>query len=290
MKNLDAFRGHLAAKGICSVEPVCDPVQIAHVNTALNPLLASRAEARRAYVHADELHELGVLDKLLGPRMQDLLFSVMPDPVLYHCHVYEIAAMDARPHIFADVLQGWHRDSDSEFVRGELTHVSVFVYLSDVGPDDGAFEFAPTDPEAWLYSGTPRIAVQGPAGYTFAWHRSFYHRASPNRGSRRRRLFKLSVQRNRFHSVHLGNEHFQKLKMAISPGDPRTDVLLGRYQGKEAPPPPALTAPGFTAIQTTGKLDISSVDLAKAQLREKARALKRALRPALIDERPPAYD
>jgi hypothetical protein len=210
--------------------------------------------------------------------MRNILFSIMPDPVMYHCHVYEIAANDTRSHIFSESLSGWHRDPDSELVLGEVTHVSIFVYLTDVGPRDGAFELCPNDPTAWLHSSTPCTSVTGPAGYTFAWQRSFYHRASPNRGPRRRRLFKISVQRNRFRSHTLSNPYFRELLAAIPFGDTAMDVLLGRFQGREAPVVDGITAPLPSAIPPTGSLDIPNMDLLTGQLREQARQMKARLK------------
>ena len=211
--------------------------------------------------------------------MRHFVFSLIPDAVLYHCHVYEIAANDTRPHIFGDVLAGWHHDTDCALVPGQLTHASIFVYLTDVGPDDGPFEFAPQYPTAWLRRGTPCIKVTGPAGFAFAWHRSFLHRASPNRGPTRRRLFKISIQANAYVSAHLANPHFQALRGALPPGRAEFDLLLGRFQGST---PPALVrdeAPPLPlALTPTGRLGVSNLELTRFQLRERARALKHRLR------------
>ena len=75
--------------------------------------------------------------------------------------------------------------------------MSVFLYLTDVGPENGPFELLPRDPELGFAPGLPCISVTGPAGFAFAWNRSFYHRAAPNRSPRRRRVLKLSVQPRR---------------------------------------------------------------------------------------------
>jgi hypothetical protein len=275
--------------GICSYTSPFTGGDIAQVNADLDPLLKSRENERRAYVHVNELYELGVLQRLLSQPMRDILFSTIPDPVLYHCHVYEIAADDTRSHIFSQRLSGWHRDPDSELVRGEITHVSIFVYLTDVGDDDGGFEFSPNDPTAWLHSGTPRSLVTGNAGFTFAWQRSFYHRASPNRGPTRRRLFKVSVQRNRFISTHLKNPHFQALMPRVPEGDTALDILLGRYQGRTAPAVPVI-APFAYEIQSSGKLDISSLSLAKAQIRGRASEFKALLQGKKGSAQNAAYD
>jgi hypothetical protein len=280
----------LAQYGICRYPDPYTREEIASFNAAMDPLLASRIAERRAYVHVSELQSLGLLDRLFSPAMRNILFSIMPDPVLYHCHVYEIAANDTRSHIFSESLSGWHRDPDSELVAGEVTHVSIFVYLTDVGPEDGAFEFSPNEPTGWLHSSTPRISVTGAAGFTFGWQRSFYHRASPNRGPVRRRLFKISVQRNRFRSRHLANPHFRELLAAVPPGDTAMDVLLGRFQGSEAPAIPGIVPPPSSVMPPTGRLDIPNKDLLTAQLRERARKVKARLKGDRSEAENAAYD
>ncbi len=108
---------------------------------------------------------------------------------------------------------------------------------------EGGFEFVSSNPRSWFNPYTPTTMVMGPPGYTFVWQRSFYHRASPNRGPHRRRLFKISIQNNRFVSTHLSNPHFSALKKMCPPGDVEMDILLGRYQGREAP----CFSPGYAA-------------------------------------------
>jgi hypothetical protein len=266
---------YLSSAGICALPGLYTREEIIAMNAAVNPLLLTRIAERRAYVHPEEMLELGVMQMVFSERMMGTLFSIMPDPVLYHCHIYEIAANDTRSHIFADTLRGWHRDPDSEYVAGDLTHVSIFVYLTEVGPEDGAFEFIPqVPPTKWLRSGADYIRVQGLGGYSFAWHRNYYHRASPNSGPVRRRLVKLSIQRNAYPSVHLTNPHFKELLARIPSGDARMDILLGRYQGKTAPRLDAPPAPVAAPITTNGILNLSSVELGKAQMREKARRIK----------------
>jgi hypothetical protein len=268
----------LNANGICSTPDAFSPEDIAHVNATVDPLFAERAAQRRSYVHVDELQELGLLDIVLGKRMRDILFSVMPDPVLYHCLMVETAGNDPEPNLFAETLSGWHRDRDCSFSKHEPTHVSVFVYLSNVGERDGAFEFVPQNPNRRLYSSTPCALVQGEAGYTFVWQRSYYHRASPNSGPRRRRLFKISIQRNAFPSVHLGNDHFRRTIERLPSGDPALDLLFGRYQGKPAPQIARPADVPCAAIAATRRLGVADRSLVKAQLRINAALAKDRLR------------
>jgi hypothetical protein len=270
----------LARFGICAYPDPYSPAQIAEFNAALDPPLRARSTQARAYVHVDELEDLGLLRRILSPSMRNILFSIMPDPVLYHCLVSEIAGDQTRSHFGAERMEGWHRDADSELVAGEVTHVSVFTYLSDVGPRDGAFEIAPKWP-ILIGGRDPSILVTGPAGYTFAWQRSFFHRASPNRGPRRRRILKISVQRNRFPSHHLNGRRFRAARAASPAGDTGLDVLLGRYQGGLAPTVTAIETPPRLILRPTGKVDVPLSKLLPGQLRFHASRARKSLRAAI---------
>jgi hypothetical protein len=282
----------LKSKGICTVPNAYTTSEIDSLNNAVDNVFAQRSSGRRSYVHVDELQEMGLLGIVFGAEMRRTLFSIMPDPVLYHCFVIETAGNDTEPNLFANTLSGWHRDADCSFSPLEPTHVSIFVYLSDVARDDGAFEFAPQDPRGWLRSSTPTVLVTGRSGYTFAWERSYYHRASPNRGPRRRRLVKISIQRNAFVSAHLANSHFIKAIRSIDPGDPELDVLFGRFQGRTAPqilPSPEIAA---AAIEVNGTLGIADTTLLRGQIRRSAAAAKAQARKVFgrTANTAPAYD
>jgi hypothetical protein len=264
----------LNERGICRLDDAYSGDEISRLNRGLDDIFKARALQKRSYVHVDELHERGMLELLLGERMLDILFSIMPDPVLYHCIAIETAGNDPEPNLFAETLAGWHRDRDCSFTTREPTHVSIFVYLSDVGEDDGAFEFVPQNPNERLRSSTPCALVTGRSGYTFAWQRSYFHRASPNRGPGRRRLAKLSIQRNSFPSIHLSSERFKKVIAAMPSGDPATDVLFGRYQGRKAPSVDRPDAPVTPyAIAPTGTMLLDDGALKKGQFRMKVAAL-----------------
>jgi hypothetical protein len=177
--------------------------------------------------------------------MLDVLFSIMPDPVIFHMLASEIMGGNDQPHFAAQEPGGWHRDSDSRYFANDPTHVSIFVYLSDVGVGDGAFEISPRPPQTPLQSESPVVSVTGRRGTSFVWHRSFFHRASPNRGPRRRRIIKFSIQRKAFGTAHLSNYFFRDTLARVEPGQIRVDMLLGRFLGMPDPsiPPSTIVAP-----------------------------------------------
>jgi len=229
------LRECLNSNGIACVPDIYSVNEMGRLNQKIDNLFLERSDQPRSYIRPDDMNELGIMDEVLNPRMMDLLFSIIPDPVLYHFHFYEIAAKQEKSHIFSENLLGWHRDPDCTFRASDPTHLSIFVYFSDVGPDDGPFEFVPNLATENLSSGAKVASMQGPAGMSFVWHRRFFHRAAPNRGSLRRRLLKISVQNNEFKSAHLKRPFFRNWIDTVPEGNIEMDMLLGRFQGKKAP-------------------------------------------------------
>jgi hypothetical protein len=269
----------LASEGILATGDLFTIDEVAQINAAVNPILVAKSTEERAYAHPDDLLRTGVWDLIFGVRMRSILFSIMPDPVLYHCHVYEIASANPEPHIFGESLAGWHCDVEKPRnqrleLPDEATHVSLFVHLTDIGPGDGAFEFVSAKSDQWLWPGTPCISVFGKAGYTFVWNREFFHRASPNLSNIRRRILKLSIQRNRFASLHLDNEHFRRVCQAVPSGDTEMDILLGRFQGKSAPTGIMPVSTMWTRILPNSNLALPIGTLLVPQLRKRLSRFK----------------
>jgi len=265
----------LKREGIARLGDIYTTDEMRTLNVAVDPIFSNRASERRAYVHPDEILATGLWPLVFSKHMRAILFSVMPDPVLYHCHVYEIAGESNEPHIFGESLSGWHCDVDDEEDSGEPTHLSLFVYLTEVGAENGAFEFAPATSRQWLKPNAPYASVLGPPGFTFLWNRRFFHRAAPNHSSLRRRILKLSIQRNRYLSTHLENEHFRKVRECLPVGDWEMDILLGRYQGTTAPLIQRNVTPTWAHILPNATLKIPAWSLLTPQIRRKA-ALKKA--------------
>ena len=270
-----SIKDELVSSGIVKFECPYDAEDLSIINAGFDGVFHARREESRAYVRADEMADLGLLARIFSEKMLSILFSIMPDPVLYHCHAYEIAAGQNKSHIFAERLSGFHRDTDSVWTPSEPTHVSIFVYLGKVGLDDGPFELVQQPPSRFLGAASEVATMVGDIGETFAWNRSFYHRASPNRGDIRRRLLKISVQRNRYPSHHLGNESFTRLRGLVPEGaDARYDLLLGRYQALAAPLFEPSVPVTVQDIATVRPLNVGLLELAKENLRQIRRSLK----------------
>ena len=247
----------LCDQGILAIEDIYSIADLAALNSAMDPIFAQKSNEPRSYVRADEMWDAGIFARVLSPKMRALIFSLVPNAVLYHFHAYEIAGNATKSHIFSEFLSGWHRDPDSEFIPGDPTHISLFVYLKDVGEQDGPFEFSPHTPDTPLTPDSPAISMTGPAGMSFAWQRRYYHRASPNRGPNRRRLLKISIQPNEFPSTHLQNEFFAKTCNRIPSGDDELSLLFGKFQGKNSPRIPVNSNLKYAGLHPTKKITAS---------------------------------
>ena len=126
----------LSTTGIAAVPDIWAPAEVVALNSALDEVFRTRSDEARSYVAADELLDLGLLDHVLPTALVTLFGHLIADPVLYHCHAYEIRGSDSRPHIHGSLLAGWHRDSETlaAFDPDDARFLSVFLYLSDVGP------------------------------------------------------------------------------------------------------------------------------------------------------------
>lgn len=268
----------LQTDGILATDDLFSHEELQTLQSVLDRLFEQKSDQARAYIHPDELLDTGLWPLVFSEKLRSLLFSLMPDPVLCHCHVYEIAGGNPEPHIFAESLAGWHCDVERQPETEGPTHISLFVYLTDVGPGSGAFEFVPHTSRQWLRSDASFISVFGKPGYTFVWNRKFFHRAAPNLSSVRRRLLKLSFQRNRYPSVHLTNEHFQRVSRSIAPGDVAMDILLGRFQSGTAPRlPPSKSQPTWYRIPSNARLDLPTWRVLIVQLRKRLSTLKKKI-------------
>jgi ectoine hydroxylase-related dioxygenase (phytanoyl-CoA dioxygenase family) len=270
-----ALRRQLVTTGICTLPPVFRPDELSEINRGVDEAFAARRDEDRAYVRIDEMWELALLPLIFNAQMIDLIFASVDSPVLYHCHMYEIAGRSNAPHIFGETLSGFHTDRDSEWNPRQPTHVSIFVYLSQVDANSSPFEFVIGPPTQWLSRQTPVAEMLGAPGTTFLWNRSFYHRAAPNRSEVRRRLLKLSIQPKDAYNPLLGDEPFETVRSAVGEGaEPRLAHLLGLDVREPIPTPVNVQA---QVAAPTRSLDLGLAALAKANLKAQARYLKREM-------------
>ncbi len=233
------FRRRLIETGITAIAPLYAPETISGWGATLDHAFEKLRSEDRSYLAADEVLDLGLFDEVFTATLRRLIWELMADAVIYQCHIYEIAANQDRPHIEAHRLDGWHRDAETvtDHDPRDLRFVSLFVYLTDVGDEGGAFDFL-AQPMRWpLIDSKPAVHVTGPAGTSFLWNRSFFHRASPNRSDVRRRVLKISVQPRTRPNCRLGLPQFQAVRDVLRGKDPFLESLFGRIAEAMLPQP-----------------------------------------------------
>ena len=287
---MSEVRQILSTTGIADVSNVYSTGELRSLNGTLDAFFAERSSQPRSYAYSGDLLQLGILDQVLSAAVIRMFFDVLDDPVLYHFHVYEIAGRSDKSHVFSDELDGWHRDPDSVFESGEATHISFFVYLSDVGPESGPFQFLPGRATGGFATGIPSVSQMGQAGTTFLWNRNFFHRAAPNRSAVRRRLLKISIQNNRFPSRHLAASHFVPAAAARKDASPWHQILFGVFQGKEAPivaKPEIDRLISYRPSSANSRIDVSAYSAMKHALKHRVKTLMRLEKAVMADA---AYD
>lgn len=205
------LREVLAQEGIADLTGLWPVQQVEAWNRQVDSLFAAIDDQARSYVGADQLVGTGIFQEVFSEPVRRLIASIQPSALLYHCHCYEIAAAQTKPHINQNRLQGWHRDWETlrDFTRDFPTFVSIFILLSPVADGDGPFEFAPKSPDDGLRAGGEIVRLVGPVGTAAIWNRSYYHRAAPNRGPRRRRVLKISFQPAGLTNDRIGLDEFK---------------------------------------------------------------------------------
>ncbi len=231
---INMFSTKLLEDSFLSLEPLYCEDTINSFNNKFDELFSNQNSARR-YVDSLDIYNLGIIDEIFTPKLVSLIFSIIPNPVLYHCHAYEIDGLNSKPHIAQNnFLNGWHRDVDCihDLDNRGIQHVSLFVYLTHVGNEDGAFEICSKKLGYFprLFKNSNFYKITGVKGHSFLFNRTAVHRASPNQKTTQRRVLKISFQSKdnvmpalnkkiKSHEKRLNMLKTQKLL-------PRTNILL----------------------------------------------------------------
>ncbi|WP_076247340.1 phytanoyl-CoA dioxygenase family protein [Mycobacterium sp. SP-6446] len=216
----------LAQEGIADLTGLWPVEQVEAWNRRVDSLFAVVEDQPRSYISADKLVETGIFQEAFSEPVRRLIAGIQPSALLYHCHCVETAAGQTKPHIHKNNrLQGWHKDWETlrDFTKHFPTFVSIFILMSPVGDADGPFEFAPRSSEILRARGEI-VRLRGPIGTAAIWNRSYYHRAAPNRGPRRRRILKISFQPAGLPNPRIGLDEFKTAWSNLD--DPRLRALV----------------------------------------------------------------
>ena len=157
----------LRRDGGCALPPLFPPAELADVRSFFAACPPARVDAK--------FDEFGLGDVIACPH---LLAAIGSAPVLRRVAAYlgctptlsSLGVRRSQASAAPASVQHWHRDYD------DWHTVKLFVYLSDVGEEDGPFQFVPG---SHLERGTVRaeqyteqrvgsaVAMLGPAGTTF---------------------------------------------------------------------------------------------------------------------------
>jgi len=221
----------LNQQSVSNIEPLYQPNTINKWNELFDDVFSKQTTKRR-YVFADDLYKLNLLDEIFTPELQSLLYQLLPDAELYHCHAYEIAANQNKPHIIGDNnLGGWHRDIDCkhDFAKPNLQHISLFIYLTDVSEGNGYFEISNKRLSILPSFGNTANCYKlfGNKGQCFLFDRKAFHRASPNTSTSVRRVLKISIQSKSLFNHKLNTDAFIAVKDQLNNNQPFLRQLFG---------------------------------------------------------------
>ncbi|MGI1999544.1 hypothetical protein [Shewanella frigidimarina] len=196
--NSELIKEKLHEHAFLFLEPIYSDSTIDNFNCKFECIFSKQKKPRR-YVDALDIYKLGLIEDVFTPKLISLIYNIFPEPILYHCHSYEIDGFNSKPHISNDnFLDGWHRDMDCihDLEKREIQHVSLFVYLTNVGDNDGAFEICDKKLGYFprLFRSSNFYSIKGNKGSSFLFNRTAIHRASANENAVNRRVLKISFQ------------------------------------------------------------------------------------------------
>ena len=263
----------LAQEGIADLTGLWPVEQVESWNQRVDSLFAAIEDQPRAVLGPDQLVDVGVFHEMFSEPARQLIASVHPSALLYHCHCYETAGGQTKSHINEERLDGWHRDYDTlkGFAKNFPNFISIFILLSPVGDDDGAFEFAPNSADR-IKAGSDIVQMVGPIGTAAIWNRCFYHRAAPNRGSRRRRILKISFQPAGLANELIGTDEFKAAWSKLD--DPVLKALVDeRRVGTSEPLADSSDPVEARLMPPTSRNELSGPAVAKERLHMASRKL-----------------
>tara|TARA_B100001057_G_C22854137_1_gene952093 strand:- start:1980 stop:2819 length:840 start_codon:yes stop_codon:yes gene_type:complete len=158
-----------------------------------------------------DLLELGkpgfeIVKEFLNDKVKFIIDQLIKDPIIFYAGSNEIPSKQKISHVNHNELEGWHTDTGENLQYLNLNYpfwITFFVYLTDVGQNDGAFEISNVTKKKNIKHKMKCFKLMGKRGKAFVWGNPFFHRASPNNGNTRRRILKIQIQHNYLENTYI---------------------------------------------------------------------------------------
>jgi len=172
---------------------------------------------------------LDILKEFFNDKIKYITNQLIKDPIVFYAGSNEIPSNATISHVNHNEIGGWHTDTGENLQYLDLRKpywITFFVYLTDVGENDGPFEITNVTRKKDINNSTKSFSMTGKKGKCFLWGNPFYHRAAPNLGSTRRRILKIQVQHNYLQSSY--NENLKKFHDLLNKEDVYFSYLTGK--------------------------------------------------------------
>tara|TARA_B110000971_G_C19937602_1_gene467132 strand:+ start:154 stop:981 length:828 start_codon:yes stop_codon:yes gene_type:complete len=224
---LDKFRNN----GFIEFKNIFDDALIEKWNSKLDFFYKNKKDKIILDFTDNRVDKIGfeILQEFFNDKIKYIISKLIPDPIILWAGSNEIPGNTKISHVNHNDIGGWHTDigEDLSFIDLKNPHyMTFFVYLTDVGPEDGPFEITNVTKKREINSSTSAKTLLGKKGTCFVWGNGFFHRAAPNYGNLRRRILKIQLQNN-----YLENSYIDKMKFFdnfLTNNDNYLNFLIGK--------------------------------------------------------------
>jgi len=215
-------------QGFVEFEDLFSSEKIDEWNEVLNKYYEEKKE--KVSIDLCDLGEDGykIIEDFFNSKIRFIIKDLIKDPILFYAGSNEIPSNSKISHVNHNDIGGWHTDTGEEIQYLNLKDphwITFFVYLSDVNKNDGPFEITNKNKRKELNDGTKFFTMIGKKGKCIVWGNTFYHRAAPNLGNKRRRIIKIQIQHNYLENSYINT--LNKIQKYISKNDEYMKFITG---------------------------------------------------------------
>src|SRR4051812_11895684 len=92
----------LRNEGMCRLGEVFSPETLDRWNRILDAEFMLNGTGPKIEVRGERLHELGIFQEFFSSSMRRIIWTLMPDAILYDFHVLETIGGQSQPHVMAE--------------------------------------------------------------------------------------------------------------------------------------------------------------------------------------------